>query len=176
MEWLAIVAGVCVVWFYLNARGKAEQQKQDELYELQFWEADHDDVPDDVFVTTRAHFPSMLMRYNFASMGLETFRLHLLRRRGDGIWERMFTYESFQMEMEAMRTNIFQKDELAALETEGNIWRAIDVPTLETAYQRFIHAQGVRVVDVAARWKAEEAEHHQQERVQRRPDTKPVQA
>ena len=168
--WVVIAVGVCIVWWYLSARQRSEQQKRDELYELQFWEPDDDDdTPNDVFVSMTVHFPSMLLRYRFASMGLDTYRLYLLRRRGDGEWERMFTHESFECELEDKRSSIFQKDELATLEKEGNVWRTINVPTMETAYQRFIHAQGVPVVNVAADWKAEEAKTHARERKQREP-------
>jgi len=142
MEWWQTAGLALVGGLFVQKVLKGREEKQAALRGLQFWYSEDEEW--------RVHFPSMLL--------LElsgTSPVFNVRRRSDGIWERIITSDSQDITLETLRAemegspNSVTASHLRHYEEAGD-WHPMGwaSPTLETAYQRFIHAQGVPIEPV----------------------------
>jgi hypothetical protein len=161
-------------WAYRTSVSR-QQGKQAQLDALQFWR--REDAWERGDIERVVHFPSMRKRRTVYSSdgGPVVERRFFVRRTGDGIWEELLSLSSYEIEVAMLRDRA-AKDakfgvardttrDLEATRAEKGKWRPmIEAPEVETAYQRFIHAQGIRVIDIAPSWEQAEAMANERER------------
>jgi hypothetical protein len=164
MKWLYAILGVLpFIIGYYSIKNKRELR-----YASQFWYK-RLNLDDEIFASIEVHFPSMLMRYSFQAVGVEqSLTFFNVQRRGDGPWEMKLTDHSWERDLKEREYRIatgdfFSVDDAKArlnkIMHEGNIWRIMGDwydPSLETAYQRFIHTPDVPVAMLS--WSKEEEE------------------
>jgi hypothetical protein len=167
MEWIAIVLAVWLVGSVAKRLITAAEKRRQERIDLQFWDADLAPGETEVGSDIQVHFPSMLMKSTFWSVaGGDSLRLFHVRRKGDATWETKMTSESYDMEYRERRHRVecgsvaYTKADLEKFEKAGLEWQPIDAEhgSLETAYQRFIHAQNVPITAAEVHWREREGE------------------
>jgi hypothetical protein len=166
MEWITIAVATLAVGVLAKRLIDSAERKRQARVDLQFWEADLAPGETECGSSIEVHFPSMLMKSTFWNVdGADTLRVFHVRRQADGTWEMRMTAESYDIECRNSQDVGYTKEELEALEKTGRDWRPLraEVGSLETAYQRFIHAQDVPITDPEADWRKKERQLAQRE-------------
>lgn len=160
MKWLyAIIAVLTFLTGYYSIK-----KKRDLRHDSQFWFKNLD-CDDDIFASIEIHFPSMMMKYSFKAIGdKKSLTFFHVQRRGEGPWEMKLTNQSWLRALkeqdrliETGAFSIFQeeqesKEQLHKMKRDGNIWQTMGDwfdPSLETAYQRFIHTPDVPIAPLS---------------------------
>lgn len=147
---LLLFGAAWIGWRILKARAEAAADRHERLLDLQLWSQNHDG--DDTIDRLQVHFPSMMARHSTCMLGLEDVTIYHVRRKPDGTWERRYTHESWLDHLEYLRE--WRPDEV---KEATNDWHAGFDSSIETAYQRFIHAPDVvPVLDYPVRWREDQ--------------------
>jgi len=139
-SWFFGLCFVVLIVAVLRAKIRRDEE-QNQTDQLQFWSTKY-------FVGSYAHwwsihFPSMTLR----TKNIDGSAHYHLRRTDGGRWERRLTEASYAREHERTRAlDLFLDSAGYVAARDGNIWRSLDDPTVEVAFQRFIHAKGLRTV------------------------------
>lgn len=161
MKWLWSLLGLLPIYIAYRQAKKSRDTKK-AMIGLQFWSRDfpHDDDPDDPRIHITVHFPSMLLYYRALAATWDKLRLFHIQRKADGAWEMKLTDRSWAMDLKQKEhvvssgTAIFMEDakkELARMKVEGNRWIPMGYwqdSSLEIAYQRFVHAKEVPLLEL----------------------------
>jgi hypothetical protein len=123
-----------------------------------------------VLTSTEVHFPSMVMREKIYGDGSDTRRFYDVKRTGDATWEYRMTDFTFHRKLKYARDYPFVAD-AEKIEAAGNPWLPLNDASIESAYQRFIHAADVPVI--YEHWRQEGADQtHEDLNEARRLETK----
>ncbi|HEY6476356.1 MAG TPA: hypothetical protein VI456_07210 [Polyangia bacterium] len=172
-----------LAWALRLARTLDAQRKElmDERRELQYW--DLTVSGDGYYSSQRLHFPNLLLRESSAS-GDITFTLYDVRRKPDGVWERclhdgasVLMHRRYRRIMGRLAHDEHTRDR--EFDADAKTVRHFASLEIEIAYQRFIHAQDVPIVDaetIIEAWEKEADEAEQRERKREERESAPKDA
>lgn len=145
MEISVVVFVLLLIWWFASNQKVKRQQLQESL---ENWEYDDRDPPFES--VWRVNFPTMRMvaTFDVTEYPGDTLRTeYVIRRCNDGRWQMKFTDKSLS-KLLAKAQNDVAKDAIGAtvmlkeLQESGEQWKNLSdkmAPSLETAYQRYVH-------------------------------------
>lgn len=146
MTVLILIVGL-VAWFWARDREKHEEAARDDQWEIRYPELNEYSPADDTFRGRAfADFEQMLLVDETSDYNFHHTRVFHLRRRDGPVWEiceeadsRARSWAHFEAKKKH-RLPVFdhEKEEENYLR-DPTLWQTIGYPTLEPAYQRFVH-------------------------------------